>query len=255
MSAAAREGVAGVARGKRKLAYADKLLADQAPHVELFAGDRAAFFPALYGAIASTCGLRAPAEELDLAVTDKFTPEEMGSNPVALRFLQMLVALTGATRALEVGTFIGISGSYLARALPDGGKLTTIERGAEFAAIAAENFRRNGVAKKVDLRVGDAKRILRGLPARARFGLIFIDGDKDNYAVYMRMLRPHLAQGGVMVVDDALFHGDVLNPVPTTPKGKGVRAALREAAKWHDCRRILLPISNGMLLILKGKVG
>lgn len=253
MSPAARRGVAGVAHGKRKLAYADKLLADQKPHIELFAGSRAAFYPALYATIAGTCGLRAPAEELDLAVTDKFTPEEMGSNPVALRLLQMLVALTGATRALEIGTFIGISGTYLARALPPDGKLLTIERGAEFAGIAAENFRRNGVAGKVDLRVGDAKRILRDLRSRERFGLIFIDGDKDNYAVYMRLLRPHLAPGGVMVVDDALFHGDVLNAEPTTPKGKGARAALREASKWRDCQRILLPISNGMLLISKAK--
>ncbi len=250
-----RKKVAGVARGRKALAYSDKLLADQPPHIELFRGGRAALFPALFDTIAATSGLRTPAEELDLAVTDKFTPEEMGSNPVALRFLQLLVKLTGAKNVLEIGSFIGISGTYLAKALPSGGRLMTIERGAEFAAIAAENFKRNGVARKIDLRVGDAKVILRDIPARLRFGLIFIDGDKEHYADYMRLLRPHLARGGIMIVDDALFHGDVLNRTPVTAKGKGVQAALREATKWRDCSRILLPISNGMLLIFRNKVG
>jgi caffeoyl-CoA O-methyltransferase len=237
--------------GKRKLAFYDKLLSDQPPHTELFRGSQAQLFPALYETIVRASDIQIPYEELDLALTEKFTVEEMGSNPLALRFLQMLVRMSGAKRVLEIGAFIGVSAMYLARALPDGGEVVTIERGAEFGAICAENFRRNRLEDKIALRVGDASEVIDSLPRNRKFGLIFIDGDKGHYGDYMRRLEPLLEPGGLMIVDDALFHGDVLNKTPTTDKGEGVRDALNQAAAWKHYHKALLPLSNGMLLLQK----
>jgi predicted O-methyltransferase YrrM len=237
--------------GKRALAFWDKLLSDQPPHTELFRGPQSRFFPALYETIVGASGIRTPYEELDLALTHKFTVEEMGSNPLALRFLQMLIRMSGAKRVLEIGAFIGVSAMYLAKALPEDGKVVTIERGAEFGAICAENFRRNNLTHKIELRVGDANEVIESLPRDKLFDLMFIDGDKGRYGDYMRRLEPLLAPGGIMIVDDALFHGDVLNKKPVTDKGEGVRDALNQAAAWKNYHKALLPLSNGMLLLQK----
>jgi caffeoyl-CoA O-methyltransferase len=237
--------------GKKPLAFWDKLLSDQPPHTELFHGPEARFFPALYDTIVKASGITTPYEELDLALTQKFTVEEMGSNPLALRFLQMLVRMSGAKRVLEIGAFIGVSAMYLAKALSDDGEVVTIERGAEFGAICAENFKRNHLAHKIELRVGDASEVIDSLPRDKKFDLMFIDGDKGHYGDYMRRLEPLLAPGGLMIVDDALFHGDVLNKKPTTDKGEGVRDALNQAAAWKHYHKALLPLSNGMLLLQK----
>lgn len=248
----AQQKVAGQrTNAKRRLAFWDKLLSDQPPHTELFRKARSQFYPALYETIIGASGIRTPYEEFDLALTKKFTVEEMGSNPVALRFLQMLVRMSGAKRVLEIGAFIGVSAMYLARALPDDGQVVTIERGDEFGAICAENFERNRLAHKIELRVGDANEVIDKLPRDKPFDLMFIDGDKGHYGDYMRRLEPLLARGGLMIVDDALFHGDVLNKKPTTDKGEGVRDALDQAAAWTGYHKVLLPLSNGMLLLQK----
>lgn len=247
----ARAKVAGQRTGKRPLAFYDKLLSNQPPHTELFRGSPAQFFPALYETIVQASDIQVPYEELDLALTEKFTVEEMGSNPVALRFLQMLVRMSGAKRVLEIGAFIGVSAMYLARSLPEDGEVVTIERGAEFGAICAENFKRNALEHKIELKIGDASDVIDSLPRDEKFGLIFIDGDKGHYGDYMRRLEPLLAPGGLMIVDDALFHGDVLNKKPVTDKGEGVRDALDQAASWKHYHKALLPLSNGMLLLQK----
>jgi caffeoyl-CoA O-methyltransferase len=248
----ARLKVAGqLAAKKRPLAFWDKLLSDQLPHTELFRGSQARFFPSLYETIIHTSDIQVPYEELDLVLTEKFTVEEMGSNPVALRFLQMLVRMSGAMYVLEIGAFIGVSAMYLARALPANGRVVTIERGTEFGAICAQNFKRNHLDDKIELRIGDANEVIGSLPRDKPFDLMFIDGDKGHYGDYMRRLEPLLAPGGLMIVDDALFHGDVLNKKPTTDKGEGVRDALNQAAAWKHYHKVLLPVSNGVLLLQK----
>lgn len=247
----ARAAAGQTAGGNRALAFSDKLLADQAPQTELYRGDRLSFFPKLYEMIVRASGIGTPYEELDLTLTDKFTVEQMGSNPITLRFLQMLIRMSGARRALELGSFIGVSSIYIAKALPAGGKLVTIEKGEEFGRICDENFRRNDVSDRIELKVGDADVIIDSLPRGASFDFIFIDADKGHYADYMRRLEPLLAPGGLMVVDDALFHGDVLNDEAGTSKGKGVQEALELAKTWTRYRRLLLPLANGMLILQK----
>jgi predicted O-methyltransferase YrrM len=232
-------------------AFHDKMLPDQPLHADQFGGPRDGFFPALFETIVRVSGIRTPYEELDLVTTDKFTVEEMGSNPIALRFLQLLIRLSSARRVLEIGAFIGVSAMYMAKALPSGGEVVTIEKFDHFADICRRNFARNGLADRITLLQGDAHTVIDGLPRDRLFDVMFIDGNKERYADYMRRLEPLLAPGGLMIVDDALFHGDALNPRPTTEKGQGVRDSLDLAAQWTSYCRVLLPIANGMLLLAK----
>jgi caffeoyl-CoA O-methyltransferase len=234
-----------------KTAFSDKMLPDQPLHSDQFAGAREAYYPALFEAITRVSAIKTPYEELTLATSDKFTVEEMGSNPIALRFLQLLIRLSGARRVLEIGAFIGVSAMYMAKALPAGGELVTIEKFDHFADICRRNFAQNGLADRITLLQGDAHEVIAGLPRDKPFDFVFIDGNKERYAEYMQRLEPLLAPGGLMIVDDALFHGDALNPRPRSEKGQGVRDCLDLAAQWTGYHRVLLPVANGMLLMLK----
>jgi caffeoyl-CoA O-methyltransferase len=233
------------------LTFAEKLLPDQPANANLFDGDQAALWQAMYRSIAQASGLASPMEELSLVVTDRFSQEEMGSNPVTLRFLQLLLRLTGARRVLEIGSFIGVSALYMAQALPEGGELVTIEKFDQFADLAEANFARNGLASRIRLLRGDAFEVLRQLDPAERFDAVFIDGNKERYCDYFKMLEPWVRPGGLMLVDDALFHGDVANPEPRTEKGRGVRAFLDFAATLTGWQRLLMPMANGLMILVK----
>ncbi len=234
-----------------KTAFADKLLPDQPLHTDLYNGDSGALWQGLYDVIARSSGLSTPYQDFDLALTDRFTVEEMASNPVSLRFLQLLIHLSGARRVLEIGAFIGVSAMTMARALPKGGEVTTIEKFDHFAAICRDNFARNGLSSRIRLLEGDAGTVIDGLLADQPFDLIFIDGAKERYAEYFDRLEPLLNPGGLFVVDDVFFHGDALNDPPRTEKGAGVRAFLDRAEQATGYHRILLPVANGMMLMMK----
>ncbi len=234
-------------------AFHDKMLPDQPLHADQFTGSMDAFYPALFETIVRVGQIRTPYEELDLVTSDKFTVEEMGSNPVALRFLQLLIRLSRAQRVLEIGAFIGVSAMYMAKALPKGGEVVTIEKFDHFADICRQNFARNKLDDRITLLQGDANAVIDSLPREKTFDLMFIDGNKERYAEYMRRLEPLLAPGGLMIVDDALFHGDALNAKPTSEKGQGSRDALDLAASWTGYCKCLLPVANGMLLLMKDR--
>ncbi|MBV9863526.1 MAG: O-methyltransferase [Alphaproteobacteria bacterium] len=235
----------------RKLTFADKLLPTCRANSDQYAGPPETYVEALYQMVVEASGIADPMAELDLETSERFTIEEMASNPVALRFLQMLIWMTGATHILEIGAFIGVSTIYLARALPPGGKVVSIEKFDEFAAICRANFARNGVADRIDLRIGDAFDIVPKLPRDELFGLVFIDGNKERYRDYVEMTEPLLAPGGVVVIDDVFFHGDAVNRPPRSEKGQGARAVAEAAARANNYRRLLLPLNNGMLLMMK----
>jgi len=233
------------------ISICDKLLPSQPANNEHYAGAADAYYPLLLAAVLKASGTKLPVEEFDLEFSDKVSIEEMSSGPIGLRFLQMLVRLTGARRVLEIGTFIGLSAMAMARAMPEDGRVLTIEKFDQFAAIAQRNFARNGLAGKIRLLEGDAFEVIGGLPQDEMFDLIFIDGNKERYAEYFRRLEPKLRPGGLAVVDDCLFHGDVLNARPGTEKGAGVAVMLDVAAGLENWWRLAVPIGNGVLLMIK----
>jgi predicted O-methyltransferase YrrM len=235
------------------LAFHDKLVSNQPLYAKDFKGTPAEYFPALFDTIVRVSGIQTPYEELDLVTTDMFTVEEMASNPMQLRFLELLIRLSNTRRVLEIGAFVGVSAIYMAKALPPGGELVTIEKFDHFADICRQNFARNGQADRITLLQGDAHTVIDALPRDKPFDLMFIDGNKERYAEYMQRLEPLLVPGGLMIVDDALFHSDALNATPTNEKGQGARDALDLAARWTGYCKVLLPLGNGMLLLMKDR--
>src|SRR5205814_1390845 len=202
----------------------DKLLPDQPLNNEYFAGSD--YYRDLYDLIARTSGLKPATETFKLVLSDKVTVEEMASNPVQLRLLELIVRLTGARRVIEIGAFIGLSAMSMARAMPPGGKLTTIEKFEHFADICRKNFAANGLQDRIEILHGDAFEVLQKLDKRDLFDIVFIDGNKERYADYFLATESRVRPGGLVLVDDILFHGDVLNAPPQTEKGAGVKAFL-----------------------------
>lgn len=232
------------------LRYCDKFLPDQREHTNLFegSGDYAA---ALYDTICRSSAILTPDQEFVLEKTDRFTVEEMASNPVSLRFLQFLIQVSGVKRVLEIGAFIGVSAMYFARALPPGGKVVTIEKFDHFAAIARRNFAANGLADRIQLEEGDAFDIIGGLPRAEPFDLVFIDGNKERYKDYFVMAEPLLSPRGIVLVDDCFFHGDAINEPPRTAKGAGTRDFLDYAAGRTDYVKVALPLANGIMMMTR----
>lgn len=149
-------------------------------------------------------------------------------SPLQGRFLHLLARMLAARRILEIGTLGGTSAIWLARALPPGGRLVTLEADPRHAAVAAGNIARAGLADRVDLRIGAA---LDSLPALAAeglgpFDLVFIDADKPNNPSYLnwalRLARP----GTAILADNVVRGGAVLQPDSTDPRVQGVRAFL-----------------------------
>jgi caffeoyl-CoA O-methyltransferase len=227
----------------------DKLLPDQPLNNEYFAGSD---YPhALYDFIARSSGLKPATETFKLELSEKITVEEMASNPVQLRLLELIVRLVGAKRVIEIGAFIGLSAMTMARAMPPGGKLITIEKFDHFADICRRNFAANGLSDRIEVLQGDAFEIIDRLPQDAPFDLAFIDGNKERYAHYFEVLEPRVRPGGLILVDDVLFHGDALNSFPKTEKGEGVKAFMDLAASRDNYLRLALPICNGLMVMQK----
>jgi predicted O-methyltransferase YrrM len=126
------------------------------------------------------------------------------------RFLNLLATLLGARRILEVGTLSGYSGVWLARALPADGRLITLEVSAQHAALARESFRRAEVDGRVQLIVGPALDTLKTLTLDAPLDMAFIDADKPNNLNYFQWAYERLRPGGLVVIDNVLANGHVV---------------------------------------------
>lgn len=230
----------------------DKILPNQAFNSDLFSGSDVE--RSLYETILWSSGIRAPEANFEIERTDRFTIEEMASNAVALGFITWLLRLTRAKRVLEIGTFVGVSAMYFAQSLPEDGRVITVEKFDHFAAIARRNFAKNGLDKKIELFEGDAHEVMAGLGSHGPFDFAFIDGNKERYADYFRLAEPMMSPRGIIAVDDVFFHGDALLENPQSEKGRGVRDFLELSANAKNWHRILLPLSNGLMLMFRSGV-
>lgn len=227
------------------------MLPNQSFNSNLFGGEGGPFEAVAYKKILEVCGIGAPQDVFDLEQTDMFTIEEMASSPIVLNFLQWILRLANTRSVLEIGSFVGVSAMYMASALPADGKVVTIEKFDHFAEIAQRNIDKNGLSDRIELLCADALNILPELVSSRSFDFVFIDGNKERYADYLAAVKDSVAPGGIIVVDDSLFHGDALNADPTTEKGSGVRSCLAAVSEMNDWDRTLVPISNGILLLRK----
>ncbi|MGB9800586.1 MAG: O-methyltransferase [Thermanaerothrix sp.] len=143
---------------------------------------------------------------LDQGLPDiAITPEEGA-------FLSLLVRLCRARRVLEIGTLVGYSTLWLARALPPDGIVVTIEKSARHAALARQNFERAGLAERILLLEGEAKHLLSKAARLGPFDFVFIDADKEGYPFYYDWALTMVPSGGVIAFHNALWGGSVALP-------------------------------------------
>lgn len=147
--------------------------------------------------------------------------------PVNGKFLHLLARISGARRVLEIGTLGAYSTIWLARALPDDGRVVTIEAEPRIAALARENLDRAGVGSRVEIKLGRGADVLPTLAGEEPFDLVFIDADKESNTIYLdwaaRLGRP----GTVVVVDNVVRSGRIADAGDDDPQIVGVRAGLR----------------------------
>ncbi|KAK0212202.1 O-methyltransferase-domain-containing protein [Desarmillaria ectypa] len=152
-------------------------------------------------------------------------------SPAQGKLLYLLAKSIGAKRILEVGTLGGYSTIHLARALPDDGKLITLELKEHHAKTATENISRAGVTSKVDIVVGPALDSLQKMDSEPKFDFVFIDADKTNILNYFIEAKRLVRKGGVIYVDNVVQNGRVANPDETSDFSTGVKkliAALKD---------------------------
>ena len=164
--------------------------------------------------------------------------------------LTLLVRLIGATRVVEVGTFTGLSSLALAKGLPRSGTLVCFDVSDEWTSMARRAWRAAGVDSRIELRLGDARQTLRSLDDEGPVDLAFVDADKDGYTDYLELLLPHLRSGGLLVFDNTLSRGAVLDD-----QAQGNAAAIRafnlRLAADRRLEKVLLPIGDGVTLARK----
>ena len=160
-------------------------------------------------------------------------------------FLSFLVTMTKAMRVLEVGTFTGWSSIAMAGALPPGGSIVTCDVNEETTEIARRYAEEAGVADRIDYRLGPAIDTLAGL--EGPFDLVFIDADKENYRNYYEAVLPKLAENGLILADNALRDGRVLEE----DSGEPMQAFNDYVLNDERVECVLLTVRDGILLVRK----
>jgi caffeoyl-CoA O-methyltransferase len=166
-------------------------------------------------------------------------------------FMTLLTQLTGASRALEIGTFTGYSSICIARGLADGGQLTCCDVSVEWTSVARKYWELAGVSDRIDLQLRPALETLRALPASESFDIAFIDADKTGYVGYWDEVVPRIRPGGIVLVDNTLSHGRVVDPDVADENVAGIRAFNDHAVADDRVVLVLLPIGDGLTMARK----
>ncbi|MGH3646846.1 MAG: O-methyltransferase [Micromonosporaceae bacterium] len=166
--------------------------------------------------------------------------------PEQANFLTLLTKTIGVRRAVEVGTFTGFSSLAIARGLADGGTLLCCDVSEEWTSIAQRYWKRAGVADRIELKIAPALETLSTLPAEPYLDLAFIDADKENYVGYWDALVPRMRQGGVILVDNTLWSGRVVDPGDNEPNTVAIRTFNDHAADDERVELQVLPLADGV---------
>ena len=164
--------------------------------------------------------------------------------------LAFLVRLIGARRVVEVGTFTGFSALAMAQALPEDGTLIACDISEEWTAYGREAWARAGVADRIDLRIAPALQTLRSLPAEPEIDLVYLDADKENYVNYWEEVVPRMRPGGLVVADNVLYHGKVVDPDATGPAA-AIRAFNDHVAADKRTEAVMLTVADGVTVARK----
>lgn len=186
--------------------------------------------------------------------TGRLTMARMQIAPEQGQFMALLTRLLNVRMALEVGVFTGYSSLCVAAAMADDGRLIACDTSEEWTSIAQRYWEAAGVAQRIDLRLAPALQTLDALLADGqggRFDLVFIDADKSNYDAYYECALQLLRSGGLMLIDNVLWSGQVADPSRQDEDTRALRAL---NTKIHADERVdvsMLPVADGLSLVRK----
>ena len=167
------------------------------------------------------------------------------------QLLTMLTRLVGARRAVEVGTFTGYSSLCIARGLADGGQLVCCDVSEEWTSIARRAWERAGLTDRIELRLAPGLETLRALPAAAELDLVFLDADKPGYISYWDELVPRVRPGGLLLADNVLWSGRIVDPSVSDEDTVALREFNDRVAADDRVEQVMLPAYDGLTIARK----
>ncbi|MEX2368748.1 MAG: class I SAM-dependent methyltransferase [Balneolaceae bacterium] len=179
--------------------------------------------------------------EEELTYTDMISGRQVG------QLLQMLIRIGRFSRILEIGTFTGYSAITMADVLPDNGEVLTLELNERYRDVSEPFFKKEPYNKKIRQIMGDARETLALLDGF--FDMVFIDAEKLYYSEYYKKSLPLLKKGGVMVIDNTLWSGGVLDP--DTPKGEAIDEFNKMIQADDRVDNLMLPVRDGVTVVYK----
>ncbi len=201
--------------------------------------------------------LYAPEDALLASIREELTRSNIAwqVGPEEGKLLQLLITLREIRTVVEVGTLGGYSAIWMARALPQGGHLHTIEKDARHAEMASRFIAQSEVAERITLHKGDGVAMLEQLSVQAPFDMLFIDADKPGYNAYLDWGEKHIRTGGLIVADNTLLFGSAYQEKAPQGTAPSTHAAMRRFnERLADASRyisLLLPTEQGLSVAIK----
>lgn len=200
-------------------------------------------------AAAHTSAEDAVLQQINEETTLHHAQPHMLSGHIQGKALEFLSLMHKPKAILEIGTFTGYSAICLAKGLQPGGQLHTIELREADAALARENFQKAKMNNIITSHIGNALDIIPALPLL--WDIVFIDADKVSYIAYYEMILPRLQQGGIIIADNVLFHGQVLEQPVKGKSAKAIEQFNKHVMQDERTEQVLLTVRDGLMLIRK----
>lgn len=179
----------------------------------------------------------------------KTTQPHMISGYQQGRMLSIISKLRRPKNVLEIGTFTGYATLCMAEGLAEDGKIITLDVNEELAYLPKKFFNESDYAEKIDFRLQDAKEFLK--ETEETFDLVFIDADKESYLTYFELIKPKVKLGGVVMFDNVLWYGKVLEENPKQKSTQVIQVLNEAIAKDDDFENLILPLRDGVNLLLR----
>lgn len=180
---------------------------------------------------------------------NKTTQPHMISGYQQGRFLSIISKILQPENILEIGTFTGYATLCMAEGLGENGKITTLDINEDLAYIPQKYFAKSQWSQNIDFQLKDAKQFL--AETNEIFDMVFIDADKENYVEYFRLVKPKLKPGAVLMFDNVLWYGKVLEEQPKQKSTQIIKELNDLVAKDQDFENLILPLRDGVNLLRK----
>lgn len=179
----------------------------------------------------------------------KTTQPHMISGVQQGRLLSIISQLRKPKRILEIGTFTGYATLCLCEGLPKDGKITTLDMNEELSYIPKKYFSESSFSSQIDFKIEDAKEYLKN--TEDAFDMVFIDADKESYVSYFQWVKNKLHSGGILMFDNVLWYGKVLEKSPTQKSTLIIKELNDLVSKDPDFESLILPLRDGLILAIK----